>query len=180
MFEIFTVAARQALVAAQDEAIAMGYDCVAAEHILVGLAAEADGTAAAVLAAHEVTTARARDAAARLLEADGILATGRAETVAALATIGIDVQAIRERADETFGRGAFVFPRPAYTVAAKSAIERSVARAQELGHDHVGAEHLLLGLAGPDDQAGAVALRALGASPGDLRAAVLARLGSPA
>ncbi len=47
MFEIFTAAAKQALVTAQDEAIALGYDCVAAEHLLIGLAAEADGTAAA-------------------------------------------------------------------------------------------------------------------------------------
>ncbi len=42
MFEIFTAAAKQALVTAQDEAIALGYDCVAAEHLLIGLAAPDD------------------------------------------------------------------------------------------------------------------------------------------
>lgn len=179
MFEIFTAAARQALVTAQDEAIALGYDCVAAEHIVIGLAADADGVAAAVLAARHVTADRVRDAAPALLAASGIEATGGAETVAALATIGIDVDAIRERADETFGRGAFVFPRPAYTAAAKSAIERSVARAQALGHDYVGAEHLLLGLAEPEDQPGAAVLRAAGIDPGALRAGVLAALAHP-
>ncbi len=117
----------------------------------------------------------------RLLdELERLHVAGAAETVAALATIGIDVNAIRDRADETFGRGAFVFPRPACTSAAKGAIERSVARAQELGHDNVGAEHLLLGLAAEDDEQGAVALRALGADPGGLRAEVLAGLERPA
>lgn len=58
MFEIFTAAARQALITAQDEAIVLGYDCVAAEHILIGLAAEADGAAADVLAARGITAAR--------------------------------------------------------------------------------------------------------------------------
>ncbi len=184
MFEIFTVAARQVLVTAQDEAIALGYDCVAAEHILIGLAADADadadGAAAAALAARNITATRVREAVPGLVGASGIEATAGAETVAALATIGVDVNAIRERADEAFGRGAFVFPRPAYTSAAKSAIERTVARAQELGHDYVGPEHLLLGLAAPDDQPGAVALRALGADAGELRAAVLEALGHPA
>lgn len=93
-----------------------------------------------------------------------------------LATIGVDVNAIRERADEAFGRGAFVFPRPVYTAAAKGAIERSVARAQELGRDYVGAEHMLLGLAGPDQEPGGRALRALGSDAGELRAALLAAL----
>lgn len=180
MFEIFTAAARQALVTAQDEAIGLGYDCVAAEHILIGLAAEADGVAAEVLAARDITAVRVRDAVPGLLAAAGIANTGGAESVAALATIGIDVNAIRERADEAFGRGVFVFPRPAYTAAAKRAIERSVARAQELGHDYVGAEHMLLGLTGPDDEPGGRALRAIGSDAGDLRTALLAALGRPA
>ncbi len=38
MFDIFTDAAKRALVLAQDEAIMLGHDFVSAEHLLLGLA----------------------------------------------------------------------------------------------------------------------------------------------
>ena len=107
---------------------------------------------------------------------DMIKTVRAAEPVAALATIGIDVDDVRRRADETFGRGKFVFPRPAYVSEAKRAIERSVAEAQSLGHDYVGTEHLLLGLLGPDDAPGPRLVGAIGLNPADVRGLVLARM----
>ena len=82
----------------------------------------------------------------------------------------------RRPACETFGRGKFVFPRPAYISEAKRAIERSVAEAQALAHDYVGTEHMLLGLLGPDEAPGSRLVRALGLDPAEVRGAVLARI----
>ncbi len=110
------------------------------------------------------------------LTADGLTSASAAEPVAALATIGIDVDDVRRRADETFGRGKFVFPRPAYTSEAKRAIERSVGEAHAFGHDYVGTEHMLLGLLGADDAPGPRLVSAAGLDPAEVRGLVLARL----
>ena len=180
MFDIFTDAAKRALVLAQDEAIMLGHDFVAAEHLLLGLVGPddglADGLAGQVLAGQGVTAEEIRRLAVGQLTADGLTSASAAEPVAALATIGIDVDDVRRRADETFGRGKFVFPRPAYVSEAKRAIERSVAEAQSLGHDYVGTEHLLLGLLGPDDAPGPRLVGAIGLNPADVRGLVLARM----
>jgi len=45
VFDIFTDAAKRALVLAQDEAIMLGHDFVAAEHLLLGLVGPDDGLA---------------------------------------------------------------------------------------------------------------------------------------
>lgn len=176
MFDIFTDAAKRALVLAQDEAIMLGHDFVAAEHLLLGLAGTDDGLAGQVLAGQGMTAEETRRLAVGQLTADGLTAASAAEPVAALATIGIDVDDVRRRADETFGRGKFVFPRPAYVSEAKRAIERSVGEAQALGHDYVGTEHMLLGLLGADDAPGPRLVSAAGLDPAEVRGLVLARM----
>ncbi len=95
----------------------------------------------------------------------------------ALAAIGIDVAAIRQRADAAFGPGEFVYPRPAYDAPARAAIEQAVAQAEALGHDYVGTGHMLLGLLAAGDNAGARILgpASLGGPAG--RPLVLARTG---
>jgi len=176
VFDIFTDAAKRALVLAQDEAIMLGHDFVAAEHLLLGLAGTDDGLAGQVLAGQGMTAEETRRLAVGQLTADGLTAASAAEPVAALATIGIDVDDVRRRADETFGRGKFVFPRPAYVSEAKRAIERSVGEAQALGHDYVGTEHMLLGLLGADDAPGPRLVSAAGLDPAEVRGLVLARM----
>ena len=176
MFDIFTDAAKRAIVLGQDEAIMLGHDFIAAEHLLLGLAGTGDGLAGQVLAEQGATPEQARGVTVELLTADGLTAASAAEPVEALATIGIDVDDVRRRADETFGHGKFVFPRPAYISEAKRAIERSVGEAQALGHDYVGTEHMLLGLLGADDAPGPRLVTALGLDPAELRRIVLARI----
>lgn len=176
MFDIFTDAAKRAIALAQDEAVMLSHDCITAEHLLLGLTGVGDGLAAEVLAEHGVTVERARSQTVDLLAADGMTASS-AEPVAALATIAIDVDDIRRRADETFGRGKFIFPRPRFTSGAKRVIEGAVSEAQALGHDNVGTEHMLLGLLAEGDGFGIRALRALGVDPAALRTLVLARIG---
>lgn len=65
---------------------------------------------------------------------------------------------------------------PRLSVPAAAALEFAVTEATSLGHNYIGCEHLLLGLAAePDGTAGQV-LRALGAEPRPVRRAVVAAL----
>jgi ATP-dependent Clp protease ATP-binding subunit ClpA len=180
LFEIFTDAAKRSLVLGQDEAIALGHDFIGTEHLLLGLVGVPDGLAGQVLAESGVTADRARTEAVGMLAAAGVTGASSRGPVEALAAIGIDVEEIRQRADETFGPGEFQFPRPAYTTEAKNAIERSVSEAQSLGHDYVGTEHLLLGLLATGEGIGVAILSAVGADLDSLRAGVLARVAGKA
>ncbi|MCX5386887.1 Clp protease N-terminal domain-containing protein [Streptomyces sp. NBC_00083] len=180
MFEFFTERARRAIVASQDEAIALGHDFIGTEHILLGLAGTEDGTAGQVLAAQGVAVDRVRAETVRVLEAAGVPSTGGQPAKDALASIGIDVEEIKRQADNAFGPGAFQYPRPAYTPRAKKVLEATLREAEELGHDRFGTEHMLLGLlAAGDGGRGVEVLTALGADRARLRAAVLAAIAPP-
>jgi ATP-dependent Clp protease ATP-binding subunit ClpA len=180
VFDTFTNPAKRSITLSQDEAITLGHDFIGTEHMLLGLARVRQGMAGQLLSEHGVTPDRARNEAVRLLEAAGIPATGGRAAAEALATIGIDVDEIRRRADDTFGPGQFFFPRPAYTPRAKKALELTLREAQALDHDFIGTEHILLGLLADDEDAGgnlAVrVLRAIDVDPSGLRAAVLAKV----
>lgn len=179
MFDIFTEPAKQAIMAGQDEAIALGHDFMGTEHLLLGLLAASDSTAGRVLADQGVTAEQVRAEVVTQLTAAGITATHGRDSAEALATIGIDVNEIRRRADDTFGPGEFMYPRPAYTAEAKSAIERSVAQAHELGLDWVGSAHMLLGVLDESAGFGARALAATGADLVALRQRTLDQASSP-
>ncbi|MFD9635516.1 Clp protease N-terminal domain-containing protein [Streptomyces violascens] len=177
MFEFFTERAKRAIVASQDEALALGHDFIGTEHILLGLAGTDDSTAWDALAARGVEVDRARQETVRILEAAGVPSTGGQPAKDALASIGIDVEEIKRQADSTFGPGAFQYPRPAYTPRAKKVLEATLREAKALGHDRFGTEHMLLGLlAAGDGGRGLEVLVALGADPAGLRAEVLSRV----
>ena len=177
MFERFTEAARTAVVRAQQEAEALGHDRIGSEHLLLGLAGDR-GIAADVLgslgADHAALRAAVRSAPRNGLDAD------------ALAAIGIDLDEVRRRAEESFGpgalaggracrRGAHRGQRP-FTPRAKRTLERSVREASALRAGHLGPEHILLGLAGEHASGAAAALRRCGTSPNAVRAATLRAL----
>jgi ATP-dependent Clp protease ATP-binding subunit ClpC len=181
MFDLFTDRAKRSIVAGQDEAIALGHDFMGTEHLLLGLVTDPASTAGAVLAAQGVGLDRTREVTVRLLTAAGVPATGGQPARDALAALGIDVAEIQRRADDSFGEGAFQFPRPAYTPHAKAALEQTVREAKELGHERFGTEHMLLGLlaVGPSGTEHATAVDVLTALDVDvtaLRPALLARL----
>jgi ATP-dependent Clp protease ATP-binding subunit ClpA len=176
LFEYFTDRAKRAIVASQDEALALGHDFIGTEHLLLGLAGTGDSTAGEVLKEHGVVLSRAREETVRLLEAAGIPATGGQPAKDALSSIGIDVGEIQRRADDTFGPGAFQFPRPAYTPLAKKALECTLREAQALGHEDIGTEHMLLGLLAEEEGAALKVLSALDVEVTALRPAVLARI----
>jgi ATP-dependent Clp protease ATP-binding subunit ClpA len=135
--------------------------------------------AAKVLAGLDVTAAAVERELAAMRPPPGRLGTADAE---ALQTIGIDLEAIRRRVEETFGAGALERTRRRrrghlpFEKPAKRALEGAVREAVALGDRHIGTEHILLGLLRQPDGSAVAVLRALGASREDVRERVLAEL----
>jgi ATP-dependent Clp protease ATP-binding subunit ClpA len=178
VFERFTKPARETVVQAQSAARRMGDDHIGVEHLLLGLLAEGQGVAASALSDLGVT---AEEVERQLVAKRGTGWLGPAEAQA-LQTIGIDLEAIRRRVEESFGAGAL--DRGAarrrghlpFTREAKKALELGLREAIALRHDSIGTEHLLLGLTRAADEPAAGVLRSLQAPPEAVRAAVLAKL----
>ncbi|MGW5639141.1 Clp protease N-terminal domain-containing protein [Streptomyces sp. NPDC003832] len=176
MFEYFTDHGKRAVAASQDEAVALGYDFIGTEHLLLGLLAVEEGTASEVLREHNVGLERARQETVRVLEAAGIAASGGQPARDALNSLGIDVTEIQRQADASFGAGAFRFPRPAYTAEARTALTNTLGEAQALGRDAFGTEHILLGLLTVAEGHALEVLAAFETDPAALRETVLARI----
>jgi ATP-dependent Clp protease ATP-binding subunit ClpC len=179
MFERFTELAKRAVVAAQDAALSMGHDFIGTGHLLLGLAQTA-GPAGEALREHRVDLLQARGKTAQVLEEAGIPATGGQPAKDALASIGIDVAEIQRRADDTFGRGAFRFPRPPFTPRARKTLELTLREATVLGHQHIDTGHLLLGLLAEGDGVAVKVLNTLDVDTKALRETVLNRIAQQA
>ena len=172
MFDRFTELAKRAVVAAQDAALSMGHDFIGTGHLLLGLAQTA-GPAGEALREHGVDLRKAREKTAQALEEAGIAATGGQLAKDALASIGIDVSEIQRRADDTFGPGAFRFPRPPFTSRAKKTLELTLREATALGHQHIDTGHLLLGIIAEGDGVAVKVLNTLDVNTAALRETVL-------
>jgi ATP-dependent Clp protease ATP-binding subunit ClpA len=98
MFERFTTDARQTVVGAQDEARRLHAPRIGTEHLLLALLAQEGSTSAAVLARHGLT----HDSVAETIRGYG---TSDLDAEA-LTTLGIDLDAVRDRVEATFGPGA--------------------------------------------------------------------------
>ena len=150
MFERFTDDARQAVVLAQEEAVALHHGWIGTEHVLLGvLRSGSDG--ARLLAGFGVDLAGARD--------DVLRVVGRGEDDLdpdALATLGIDLDAVRERVERAFGPGALsrrgrcrrggTSRSVPFSARAKKALELTLREAVSLGEHDLRGEHLVLGL----------------------------------
>ncbi len=197
MFERFTDKARKVVVAARGRAIEQGDDQIRPVHMLYGLAAT-DGVAGRVL------TAAGVDAAAVVREIErtgpagpGALGAGprdeAADDAEALAAIGIDLDEIRRKIEDSFGPGALervpLTPRGPLNWTgrlpmndqAKMSLALALKEVRALHHNYIGTEHLLLGLLRvaqryPRGDFAAVTLPDLGLDPGRLRARVLDEL----
>jgi hypothetical protein len=168
MFERFTDNARQVVVESRKLATARGDSRIGPLHLLSALTtvpSTGASVGARVLALAGVDEA----AVARLLgpgggagRADsaggGGFDAGLADDAAALASIGIDLDEIRRKAEQSFGDGALdripgrgpgsrgLRGRVALTDDAKSVLALSLKEALALHHNYIGTEHLLLGL----------------------------------
>jgi ATP-dependent Clp protease ATP-binding subunit ClpA len=203
MFELFTPEARDAVMEAQIEARELAHDHVGPEHLLLGLlrlpirhdtrvvALEPTGLGPRVLADLGITSDRVRDEIHAMVRGSGPGFTD--EDAEALRSIGIDVNEVRRRVEETFGPGALDVPASAgrqsagapaeirlgFTSSAKQVMEMAVIQSIRLGHRHIGAEHLLLGVAASGGLCADI-LRTLGTDPSTVRARVLEQLGRAA
>ncbi|MFI0982453.1 Clp protease N-terminal domain-containing protein [Streptomyces sp. NPDC021093] len=156
MFERFTESARGVVIGAVTHAERLDAEQVTEEHLLLALMDTEGGRASFAFAALGID--RQRDAVAASL-ADARRRGGMSKAEAsALADMGIDVDAIVAKVEETHGEGALggrksgrfrrgllKGHRP-FASGAKKAIEQSLRVAIGRGDHHIGDEHLLLAL----------------------------------
>jgi ATP-dependent Clp protease ATP-binding subunit ClpA len=171
MFERFTTPARRAVEAAVAEALKSRSDRVRPEHLFVALLLEPEGRAAQVLAdLGAPTEALLVDLAGRRGSAAGGLGLDE-EDVAALATIGIDLDEVLARiGDEPEPRQGRRHVR--FSREAKKVLELSLREAIALRHNRIGTEHLLLGVVRVGDPLVTGVLAAFEVTPAVLRGAV--------
>jgi len=144
MFERFTTDARAAVGRAQLEARELGHASIGTGHLLLALAWEPG------LAGRILQDAGVEPAAIRADLVGSLGGSPQGIDADALATIGIDFEAVRASAEEAFGPGALDHLREARIPLdndAKRALELSLREAVALRQGHIGSEHLLLGLA---------------------------------
>lgn len=187
MFERFTTDAREVVVAARELAAARGDRWVGTDHMLLAVV-EDDTAVARALASLGLTAERVRA---------GLDAPPPSD---ALRHLGIDLDAVRRRAEEVFGPGALDQPfaeaprrwwrrgrttacptdagqstsgtRPRFSADAKKALELALREALRLDSREIRLEHVVLGLVRADGSATRL-VSSLGIEPGDVRQAVL-------
>jgi ATP-dependent Clp protease ATP-binding subunit ClpA len=177
MFERFRSDARAVVVGAQRHAAALSHGWIGTEHLLLGLLDDRDGRATRVLGPWQVSAEWAR------AEVEHAVGRGEPDIDAdALATLGIDLDEVRDRVERTFGRGALsgrgcrrgrgpgaMIP---FSPRAKKALELSLREAIAMGDDFIGSEHVLLGLLRDGDGVAAEILGSRGVDRAAVRAAL--------
>jgi ATP-dependent Clp protease ATP-binding subunit ClpA len=178
MFERFSHQARRVVVLAQEDARARSADRIDPDHLLVRLWDDPGGPVAGVLS--DVGIERG-DVTSELADVAG-------PDRAALAGLGIDLDEVRRRVEQSFGPGALDQAAARqlagrgrrwrghipFSHAAKRALELALREAVRRGDRHIGAEHVLLGVLGVDG-IGSRLLAARGRTLDDVRAALARR-----
>jgi ATP-dependent Clp protease ATP-binding subunit ClpA len=143
---------RESVEAAFEEARMLGHDSLGDEDLLLGILSTDAGAGAEALRSLGVTLAGAREESEEMLSD-------------ALASIGISLEEVRREAGETFdmsipsGRKIPLSPR------AKNALVEARREMRRLGDDHLGTEHVLLGILANADGTGVRMLARLGVAP---------------
>jgi ATP-dependent Clp protease ATP-binding subunit ClpA len=190
MFERFTDQARAVIVRAQEESRRLRHPYIGTEHLLLGLLDPSTGATATVLADAGVTREAVRDGIQRALGHGRPPLT--AEDAEALKSIGIDVERVLARLEETLGAAALApcpEPRRSFfrrrrttgghiplTARSKKVLELSLREALALKSRHIGSEHILLGLVREGNGLAATVLVEQGVDLDALRAATLRAL----
>jgi ATP-dependent Clp protease ATP-binding subunit ClpA len=182
----FTGDARQVVDRASDQARRLGHGFIGAEHLLYGLAC-AGGEAGAVLRERGVTPERVEAEFVRLIGPRNTAGGSLFGTLDrdALTTIGIDLDAVRERIEAAFGPYALAPDVPAprrwrrsrpgrgaggvtgdipLTRRAEKCLHGSLRAARAHSGGHLGAEHIALALLAMDNGVPHRILSAIGAS----------------
>ena len=212
MFERFTTSARTVVLDARELAAARGDRWVGTEHMLLAVV-EDDTAVARALGSLGLTPERVRAGLGTPPSGDPSTAVGTAppgdpataggepsagpSDAEALRDLGIDLDAVRRRAEELFGPGALDRPlddgpdrwwrrgrggapdptgegcvRPRFSAEAKKALELALREAIRLDSREIALEHVVLGVVRADGAATRL-VTALGVEPADVRRAVL-------
>jgi ATP-dependent Clp protease ATP-binding subunit ClpA len=155
MFERFSRNARVSVVLAQEEARELEADEIRPEHLLVGVLQSAGHELSRVLAGHGLTAALVRE---RLATEDSPRDESFDEDADALRSIGIDLRAVRESVDRTFGAGTYDNAlrksgrrrrrrsHIPFTKPAKKVLELALREALAHKDNWIGCEHIMLGI----------------------------------
>ncbi|WP_069160602.1 Clp protease N-terminal domain-containing protein [Nocardia altamirensis] len=159
MFERFTKSAKTAIVTAQEDARELGSSSINVEHVLLGVLAHSDADLKALLAAEGLTYEGVMAALAPQAKSEPL----GEEDAEALRSIGIDLDAVRESLEATFGedaldraipeerRGPFGWGRVAvghipFSKDAKKVLELSLREALGRKDKTIESGHVLLGI----------------------------------
>jgi ATP-dependent Clp protease ATP-binding subunit ClpA len=94
----------------------------------------------------------------------GLIHEGEGLAAKALESLGISLEAVRERVEETIGpAGTAPTGSPPFTPRTKKVLELSLREALQLGHNYIGTEHMLLGLVREGEGVAAQVLVSMGA-----------------
>ena len=152
MFNRFTDKSRRCVQAAWEEARMLGHDSVGDEDLLLGILRAEEGVAAEALSSLGVTLEGARD------ESEEMFSN-------ALSSIGISLEEIRQEAGDAFemrippGRRLPLSPR------AKKVLVQARKEMRRLGDNHLGTEHVLLGILHNEDGTAVRLLAGMDVSP---------------
>jgi ATP-dependent Clp protease ATP-binding subunit ClpA len=104
----------------------------------------------------------------------GLLREGQGVGAQALQSLGISLEAVRAKVEETIGMaGTAPSGAPPFTPRAKKVLELSLREALQMNHSYIGTEHLLLGLVREGEGVAATVLVSLGADLGRVRQEVV-------
>ncbi len=104
----------------------------------------------------------------------GLIHEGEGLAAKALESLGISLEAVREKVEETIGpAGSAPTGSPPFTPRAKKVLELSLREALQLGHNYIGTEHMLLGLVREGEGVAAQVLMSLGADLSRVRQQVI-------
>jgi ATP-dependent Clp protease ATP-binding subunit ClpA len=110
----------------------------------------------------------------------GILREGEGRGAVALAALGVTDVEVRERVTRIDGRGDEIpTGQIAFTPHLKRTLELSLREALSLGHNHIGTEHLLLGLVRDNEGVGSQVLLEMGVDAETVRREVVRMLSGP-
>lgn len=104
----------------------------------------------------------------------GLIHEGEGIAAKALESLGISLEAVRAKVEETIGvPGTGTTGSPPFTPRAKKVLELSLREALQLGHNYIGTEHMLLGLVREGEGVAAQVLIQLGADLHKVRQQVI-------
>ena len=152
MFLRFTDESRASVEAAFEEARMLGHDSLGDEDLLLGLLRADEGVGAEALSSLGVTLEEARE------ESEGMLSD-------ALSSIGISLEDVRREAGDAFDMRLPDDRKIPYSPRAKNALVGARKEMRRLRDNHLGTEHVLLGIVGNEDGTAVRMLGRLGVSP---------------